>query len=415
MTSPTPSPGTVAPVGAPPEASATDVPARPTRRTDLLERLSGEWRLVPVLVTLAIIWIVFASQSSAFLTSRNLSNLASQIAVTSIIALGLVLVLIVAEIDLSVAALSAVCGAIAAKLVVSSGMAATPAIVVGVLAGAGIGAVQGAVVTTFKAPAFIVTLGGSLALQGLLLQLLPGDTGLIPLSGTPLEGIAGDYLSAATGYGLVVVATAFVGALRWQTYVQRRREGLASAVERIVVAPVGAVLVGGVAVVTMFDAYKGMPAPIAVVIVLLGLFAYVTTQTRWGTHLYAIGDNPEAARRAGIHVNRVKLTAFVLVGAVVAIGGIVAASRVLGVSPQSADPTLLLEAVAAAVIGGASLFGGRGSVWAALFGALIIGSISNGMLLINASTQVRLEVEGLILVVAVVVDAAITRGRVRAR
>lgn len=380
------------------------------KREQLVEKLSGEWRLVPVLISLAVVWIFFATQSSAFLTSRNLSNLAGQIAVTAIIALALVLVLIVAEIDLSVAALSAVCGAISAKLVVTSGFAAVPAVVIAIAIGAAIGGVQGTVVTAFRAPAFIVTLGGSLALQGLLLQLLPSDTGLIALANTPLASISNNYLSSAAGYILVLVSALWVAGLRWQSARGWAREGLPSHYATTVGLPVLGVLVIGGGAVAIFNSYQGTPIPIAIVLGLLAVFAYLTTQTRWGTHLYAIGGSAEAARRAGIHVKRVRLTAFILVGAIVAIGGIVAASRELGVSPQASDPTLVLEAVAAAVIGGASLFGGRGSVWAALFGALIIGSISNGLALINASTQVQLEVEGLILIAAVVVDAALVRG-----
>ncbi|MDW5593080.1 sugar ABC transporter permease [Conexibacter stalactiti] len=383
------------------------------RRRDLTEKLSGEWRLLPVLATLALIWLFFATQSDAFLTARNLSNLSQQIAVTAIIALALVFVLILAEIDLSVAVLSAVCGAVTAKLVVESGMPAVPAIIIGVAVGTGVGAIQGGIVTTFGAPAFIVTLGGSLALQGVLLQVLPADTGIVPLSDTSLAGIANDYLSDVVGYALAAVLAVLVAALRWQGYRSRVREGLPADLGRSVGAPVAAVLVLGVALVAMFNAYQGVPGPIAILAVLLVVFSYVTTQTRWGTHLYAIGGNAEAARRAGIHVSRVTLTAFMLVGALVAVGGIVAASRQLGVSAQSADSTLVLEAVAAAVIGGASLFGGRGSVWAALFGALIIGSIANGLALLNATTQVRLEVEGGILVAAVVIDALIVRGRLR--
>jgi D-xylose transport system permease protein len=400
--------------GESPKSSAS-APTWAARRHELLERLSGEWRLVPVLVSLAAIWIFFALQTDVFLGSRNLSNLSAQIAVTSIIALGLVLVLIVAEIDLSVAALSAVSAAITAKLVVQSGVPAGVGVAIGLAAGAGIGLVQGAVVTTFGAPAFIVTLGGSLALQGLLLTLLPADTGLIPLSGTPLENIAGSYLSGPVAGALVVVATLLVGALRWQSYSHRRAEGLPSSMVTSVVLPTVAVAAGGALFVAVLNAYRGVPTPIVIVLLLLAVFFWMTTQTRFGTYLYAIGDNAEAARRAGIPVGRVKLTAFVLVGMLSAIGGIVAASRVLAVSPQSGESTLLLEAVAAAVIGGASLFGGRGSVWAALLGALVIGSISNGMFLINASTEMRLAVEGFILVVAVVADAVISRGTLRAR
>ena len=401
----------------PSSGPSSSPPARGARRRhELAERLSGDWRFIPVLLSLAAIWIFFAAQSDAFLTSRNLSNLAGQIAVTSIIALGLVLLLIVAEIDLSVAILSSVSAAITGKLVVQSGLPAGFAIVIGIAAGACIALLQGAVVTTFGAPAFIVTLGGSLVLQGLLLALLPADTGLIALAGTPLENVANSYLSTPVAGSIVVVTTVIVGALRWQSWAHRRSEGLQTSVARGVVVPTATVAVGGVVFVVIMDGYRGVPTPIVIVLSLLAIFYWITTQTRFGTHLYAIGDNADAARKAGIGVARVKLTAFAFVGMLSAIGGIVAASRVLSVSAQSGgDSNLLLEAVGAAVIGGASLFGGRGSVWAALLGALVIGSISNGLFLINASTEVRLGVEGLILIVAVVVDAVVSRGSIRAR
>ncbi len=379
------------------------------RREELVERLSGEWRMLPVLLTLAVIWIFFATQSDAFLTSRNLSNLTSQIAVTSIVALGLVLVLIVAEIDLSVAALSAVCAAIVARLVVDSDVSVVLAVIVGILVGAGVGAVQGAVVTRFGAPAFIVTLGGSLALQGALLKLLPPDTGLVPLVGTPLEDIANSFISTPAALIVVLAVTVLVGAMRFQSYRRIRQEGLSGSLLRTLAIPTLGLGGVGLVFVLVLDGYQGVPTPIAIVLGLLAIFYYLTTQTRFGTYLYAIGGNPEAARRAGIPVRRIKLMAFVFVGMLCAIGGVVASSRVLGVSAQSGDSTLLLESVAAAVIGGASLFGGRGSVWAALVGALVIGSISNGMFLINASTEMRLVVQGLILVVAVVADAVISR------
>ena len=394
-----------------PEAPTAAPPPRrgEARRRDLVERLGGDLRLVPVLLVLAVIWIFFASQNSVFLGSRNLSNLSAQIATTAVVALGLVFVLIVAEIDLSVAALSAVCGGITARLVTETGLPAGGAIAIGVAAGATVGLVQGSITTAFGAPAFIVTLGGGLAMQGLLLVLLPGDTENISLAGTAIQDIAGTTLAPGLAFALVAVTVTLVGFIRWQDFTNRRAAELEASLPRQVVAPtalLGAVMV---AAVVMFDSYKGTPTPLAIVLALLAAGWVLTTQTRFGTYLYAIGNNPEAARRAGIGVIRVKLLAFVLVGALAAVGGIIASSRVLGVSPQSADSTLLLEAVAAAVIGGASLFGGRGSVWAALVGALIIGSIANGMFLINASTQVRYAVEGGILVLAVVMDSLLSR------
>lgn len=376
----------------------------------LIDAFAGRWRMVPVLITLAVIWGFFASQSPAFLSPRNLSNLSVQIVVTGIIALGLVLVLLVGEIDLSVAAVGALSAAVMARGMVEFGAPALAAIAAAVLSGVVFGAVQGMVVTRFRAPAFIVTLGSSLILQGALLQMLP-RSGQIPLAGTMVETIAGSYFVSITGYLMALGASAFVIFLLWQTYHHNRRQQHHTSFTRRVVAPGAACLVVSMVVVAVLNAHRGVPLAVVVMLILLGAMAYVTTQTGFGTYLYAIGGNAEASRRSGIPVRRVKVATFALAGGFAAIAGIVAASRTLGVSSQSGSGTLLLESVAAAVIGGASLFGGRGSVWAALLGALVIGSISNGLDLLGAEAQLKLMVQGGILILAVAVDGALSNGR----
>jgi D-xylose transport system permease protein len=170
-----------------------------------------------------------------------------------------------------------------------------------------------------------------------------------------------------------------------------------------------------VAVVAMLNSYLSVPLPVVILFALLAAASYVTTQTRFGLHLYAVGGNPDAARRSGIRVDRLKMVAFMIAGALAALGGILAASRLLGVSSSSGQGTILLEAIAAAVIGGTSLFGGKGSVWDALLGALVIGSIANGLDLIGAQTVVKYVAEGTILVLAASVDAILTRGSIFAR
>jgi D-xylose transport system permease protein len=379
----------------------------------LLELLGTKWRMIPVLIVLAAIWIYFGQQNELFLSSRNLSNLAGQIVVTSLVALGLLFVLVIGEIDLSVAASSAVSAAVTAKLALTFGYDPSVAIALGILTGMLIGGLTGLVVTLFRAPSFIVTLGISLILQGLLLRLLPPESNLFSLVQSPIAGIATTYLSPGAGWALAAAATAIYAALRLHHHVTMRGASLSSGWARDVLAPTALAAAPAFAAVAVFNSYRGLPFSVALLMGLLGLFAYVTTQTRFGLYLYAIGANAEAARRAGIPVTPVRIAAFMLSGALVAIGGIVAAARVMGVSPDSADPTLLLEAIAAAVIGGVSLFGGRGSVWSALIGALVIGSVSNGLLLVNASTETRLQVQGLILIVAVVIDALLARSSTR--
>lgn len=391
-------------------SDGSTITLRSSRMTQMADAFNGRWRMVPVLLTLVVIWIFFASQSPTFLSARNLSNLSVQIVVTALLALGLVLVLLVGEIDLSVAAVGAVTAAVMARLMVQAEAPALVSILAGIVAGMVFGAIQGMVVTKFRAPAFIVTLGSSLILQGILLQMLP-RSGQIPLAGTTVESIAGNYFVPAIGYTIALVASALVALLLVQTFRHNLRQQHKTSLMRKVILPSATCLLGSIIVVTVLNAHRGVPLAVVILLGLLGAMAYVSTQTAFGTYLYAIGGNAEASRRAGISVRHVKVMTFALAGAFAAVAGLVAASRTLGVSSQSGSGTLLLEAVAAAVIGGASLFGGRGSIWAALVGAMVIGSISNGLDLLGTDAQVKLIVQGSILILAVAVDGALASGR----
>ncbi|TIW29516.1 MAG: inner-membrane translocator [Mesorhizobium sp.] len=379
----------------------------------ILDALAGRGRMFPVIIALLLIWAYFYWANPLFLSPRNLSNLSLQIVVTGTLALGLLFVLVIGEIDLSVAALGAVSAAVAAGLAVNSGYDTTVAVLAGLCVGAVLGAFQGLVVTYFRAPAFIVTLGMSMVLQGTLLDLLPPGSNLISLVGQPMGKVATVYLPAWASYSLLLGVLIVFAGLCIQTHRGRTARSIASSFNTRVVVPVVAIALLGILTVFVFDAYRGVPLMVAFLLVLLSIFAFVTTQTRFGLYLFAVGANAEAVRRAGVSVNAIKIAAFSLTGLFASLAGIMAAGRVLGVSPDSADTTLLLEAIAAAVIGGVSLFGGRGSVWAALMGALVMGSVSNGMLLVNASTQTRLEVQGTILTLAVILDALLSRRAVR--
>jgi D-xylose transport system permease protein len=383
------------------------------RRGQIVEALTGEWRVIPVLIALAAIWVFFALGDSSFVSPRNLSNLSLQIVVTGVLALGLVLILLVGEIDLSVAASSGVCATVMSTLFVNHGWSAGPAILVAVLLGAAVGGVQAAIVV-YGSPSFVVTLGGALMLQGALIALLP-NAGQINLADTSIADIAGTYLDAATGWTLAVVAMLGFAVLRWTRHAANRRRKIQTHLVRDVLAPVCLICAVSVAAVAVLNAYQGVPVAVAIFLALLLTFSYITTQTRYGVHLFAAGGNRDAARRAGVPVTKLIVSTFVVAGACAAIGGIIAASRVLGVSVQSGQGSLMLEAIAAAVIGGTSLFGGRGTVWAALLGALVIGSISNGMDLRGMATEVKLVVEGAILIAAITVDAVIARGSLRPR
>lgn len=394
-----------------PAAEGTPPPAAPSRRARIIEALGGELRVLPVLVSLAVIWLFFALGDSAFLSSRNLSNLSLQIVVTGVLALGLVLILLVGEIDLSLASASAVAATLMATLLVDQGWSVGFAVLAGLGLGAAVGLAQ-ALVIVFGSPSFVVTLGGGLMLQGALIALLP-SAGQINLADTPIAKVAGTYLDVPTGWTLGAIVVAGFAALRWTGHVSARRRGMASSAARHVLAPTAFVAVVTVATLAVLNGYRGVPVAVFIFICLLMVAAYATTETRYGIHLFAVGGNRDAARRAGVPVARLIVSTFVIGGLCAAIAGMIAASRVLGVSVNSGGGPLMLEAIAAAVIGGASLFGGRGTVWAALLGALVIGSISNGMDLRGMSTEVKLLVEGGILIIAVTVDVVIARGRLR--
>jgi D-xylose transport system permease protein len=299
--------------------------------------------------------------------------------------------------------------------VVNHGWSSGLGIAAGIAAGAGVGILQGGIVTRFGVPSFVVTLGSQLILLGAILQLLPGGTGQVSLFGTGIADISGTYLSDTLGWVVALAAVAVFVLLKLGAAREAHRRGLATGVLRTVAGPSIAVAAATLAVVTILNGYLGVPLPVVILFALLAVSSYVTTQTTFGLHLYAVGGNPDAARRAGIRVDRLKMIAFALAGALAALGGILAASRLLGVSASSGQGTLLLESIAAAVIGGTSLFGGKGSVWDALFGALVIGSISNGLDLIGAQTVVKYVAEGSILVLAATVDAILTRGSLFAR
>jgi D-xylose transport system permease protein len=405
----------VAASSAPPSAATRIEAGKLSRRRAMLDALSGRYRVVPVLLMLAVIWAYFGAQNSAFLSNRNLTNLLVQIVVTATIALGIVFVLLVAEIDLSVAANSGATATFTAVLVVNHHWPSWLGLAAGLVAGAAIGLLQGAVVTQFGVPSFIVTLGTQLVLLGAILKLLPGGTGQVSLFGTGLAKLSSTYLSPGLGWGLMAVGVAVFLALRLLAVREAARKGLHASLLRDVVGPGVAVCTATVVAVAVLNSYLGVPLPVVILFGLMAVFSYLTTQTRFGLHLHAVGANPDAARRAGIGVARTKMIAFTIAGCLAALGGILAASRLLGVSASSGSGTVLLESIAAAVIGGTSLFGGRGSVWDALIGALIIGSISNGLDLIGAQTVVKYVAEGLILVLAATVDSMLTRGSVLAR
>nr|WP_221374841.1 ABC transporter permease [Actinoplanes polyasparticus] len=390
--------------------STATTSAPETRRTPAgraIEMAARGHRSLPVLIVLAIIWTVFYSQSPAYLSFQNITNLTLQIATTAILALGVVFVLLVGEIDLSSAVLSGVCAAIAAGLAVNSGLALPLAIAVAIAAGMAITLVE-ALVITFGVPSLIVTLGGMVILQGLILVVLPPEF-TVSVAGTSFAKIAGTAIPAGAGYVLAAMGTLVFAAYRFVQYRERMSTGTRTSPVAVVVPSVlvAVVLFGGVFTLTR---QRGLPMPVLIVAVMLLIAWYFTTQTRYGIHLYAVGGDREAAQRAGVPVRRMVIYSFLILGACAAIAGMVDASRQLGVSVTSGAGPLMLNAIAAAVVGGTSLFGGRGSIWSAILGALVIGSISNGVQLLGLTTEVQYFATGSVLIIAVAVDVVLTRG-----
>ena len=372
--------------------------------------LRGDVGFLQVFVALALIWTVFQLANDRFLTAVNLTNLMLQVTAIGIISIGVVLVLLLGEIDLSIGAVSGLCAGIMAVLTVQHGWSPTLAILVGLLAGTAIGLINGFFNTYFGIPSFVVTLAGLIAWQGALLLVL-GDTGTINLPPSIITDLTSTFYGAGVGWTLAVVVTA--GTLGAGLLARRRRQKaglepppLAGIVFRTVL--VGASMFIGVAIL-LSD--RGVPLAVIILLGLTGIFAFITEKTRFGRHIYAVGGNAEAARRAGIRVTRVRVTVFAIASTMAAAGGIMAATRLIAVNQSSGSGDVLLNAIAGPVIAGTSLFGGRGTVWSALLGALVIGSISNGINLLGLESSVRFMITGGVLLAAVTLDAVSRRRR----
>src|ERR1700682_2556746 len=390
-------------------ATIADLEAGPVER--FRRRVTeGELGPLPVIAGLVIIWITFEILNPNFLTARNITNLMLQIADMGTIAVGIVLVLLLGEIDLSVGSVSGLGAGVMGVLNVKHGVPALIAVPACILTGTLVGFLQGFWFTRFKVPSFVVTLSGLLAWEGLLILIL-GTTGTINLFDPKIDAIAGSFVAPLGGWILAVVALAIyvVGMLR--TRQRRARAGLE--IQPITGlffrAGVAAVLV--LATVYILNSDRGTPSAILILLAFVVGFDYITRRTQFGRHIYAVGGNAEAARRAGISVTMIRMAVFTLAGTMAATGGIIAASRLLAGNQSSGSGDVLLNAIAAAVIGGTSLFGGRGTVWAALTGALVIGLIQNGMDLLALSGSIRFMVIGAVLLIAVTVDAVARRGR----
>ena len=383
---------------------------------DALQRrvASGEVGSLPVILGLVLIWAVFTYLNPLFLSPLNLTNLLAQIAATGIVSVGIVMVLLLGEIDLSVGSVYGLGSAVMAVLAVQKGWPAAPAIAAGVLTGTLIGTFHGFFFTRFRIPSFVVTLAGLLTWFGAQLHVL-GEKGTINLNDPIMLQLANQFYPASVGWTLAVIVVALLGADLF--FITRRRRaaaglplgGWAGELAKFVV--IAGVIFGAMAVLA---SDRGVPLSLLILLALIVGFDLILTRTQFGRHVFAVGGNAEAARRAGISVNGIRIAVFGLCGTLAAFGGIMGASRLEAVNYNSGTGDTLLNAIAAAVIGGTSLFGGRGTVWSALTGGLVIGSINNGLALLSAASDVKFMVTGGVLLAAVTIDAVARQGRQRA-
>jgi D-xylose transport system permease protein len=394
-----------------PEAATAVAGERPRGRFDVVQRVAqGELGSLRVLIGLILIWGVFTVANDRFLTSTNLVNLSLQIAATGMISIGVVLVLLLGEIDLSVGAVSGLCAAIMAVLNVKHGWSPYLAIAAGVAAGTLIGLFQGSVFTRFAVPSFVVTLAGLLAWPGAQLEVL-GETGTVNINDPKILGLTSTFYSDTVGWILALVAIGLFAATSLRGRQRRVSDGLSAPPVGLLVLRIGLVAVATLVAVWVLNDDRGVPLAALILVGFCLVFFYITTRTTFGRHIFAVGGNSEAARRAGIHVTRVRVIVFMIASSMAAIGGIMAASRLLAVNQSSGAGDFLLLAIAGPVIAGTSLFGGRGSVWHALLGALVITSISNGMDLLALQSSVKFMVTGAVLLLAVIIDAIARRQR----
>ncbi|VWC82433.1 sugar ABC transporter permease [Burkholderia contaminans] len=367
-----------------------------------LRQIFARYKLLALLLAVVVIWTFFSVLTDgAFVTPRNVSNLLRQMSITGMLACGMVFVIIAGEIDLSVGSLLGLIGGVAAILDVNRHWPVAATIPAVLALGVVIGLFNGWWSTYRRVPSFIVGLGGMLAFRGILLGVTGGST-IAPVS-DGFVFIGQGYLPRLVGDGLAILLFGLVLLLVVRQRATRRRYRLAVAprwqdVAKIVGA--GAVLF---AFVATLDRYGGIPVPVLLLLVLLGVFSWIATQTVFGRRIYAVGSNLEATRLSGVDTDRVKLAIFALMGLMCAFAGLVNTARLAAGSP-SAGTMGELDAIAACFIGGTSMRGGSGTVYGALIGALVMASLDNGMSMLDVDAYWQMIVKGAVLVLAVWID-----------
>lgn len=387
----------------------------------------GELGSIPAIVGLIVITVVFAVVHQGFLSAYNIEALVIQAAPIIVMAMGLIYVLLLGEIDLSAGTTGGLCSAILAVLILRAGVAWWLALVAGLVAGVVIGLGMGWLRARFGIPSFVITLATFLAFQGVTLILIGGQGSVILPGGSPLIGLENSFLPLWLGWTLLALFVAGYAAIKVNDVLGRRRAGLSHAPFTVIAAKVVVLAVIGAAFTyemginrnlstNAFFSNKaqGMPWVVVLIVILYVVWHFVLSRTRYGRHVYAVGGNEEAARRAGVVVSRIRISVFVICSGMAAVSGVIAASLLQSVQSNAGAGNTLLLAVGAAVIGGTSLFGGRGRVIDAVLGGLVVAVITNGMSdLIQGANSAGYEwvVTGAVLLLAAGFDAVVRRGR----
>jgi D-xylose transport system permease protein len=396
-------------VAAPPEAqlAATgDVTVLGAARAYVEKVKAGDVGSLPVVFGMAIITIVFTAKVNVFFTAVNFNNLIVQMAPIALIAIGVVFVLLLGEIDLSIGFVSGLCGVCVAWFQepgTSQHVTGLVAIALAICLGALVGLLQGSFVAIVGVPSFVVTLAGLLAWQGVIIKWI-GNQATIGIQDKYVNDTANYFLSPNASWVAAAIISLGFAFTTVAALVSRRRAGLPIGNPLLSAIRVGFVTVVTFGVTAISNHDRGLPLAGLIVVAMLVFWTFVARRTSFGRHVYAVGGNAEAARRAGISVPFIKIAVFMISGAMAALGGVLFAARLNGVDLQAGGGSTLLDAIAAAVIGGTSLFGGRGRVAAALLGALVIRTIANGLGLIGSSSATEYIITGVILLAAVTLD-----------
>jgi D-xylose transport system permease protein len=400
------------------ESDSTDGSVRGVLQAYVDRVRGGDLGALPAVAGIIVLSILFSVlRPDTFPTPLNITNLFVQAAPISLLAMGLVFVLLLGEIDLSAGVVSGVCAAVMAVAMARHEVPWYWAVLAAVVCGAAIGLLTGVLVSIVRIPSFVVTLALFLGWQGVTLKLI-GQGGTVPVRDPVLVGLTNSSMSVMWGWILAVVIVVLYAVLQLNRWRVQRARNLASQPLAIVVARIVVIAAITMAVTAILNVNRalnpnftlaGIPYAVPLVIALLLLLTFLLGRTSFGRHVYAVGGNAEASRRAGISVIRVRMLVFVLSSALAAISGIAAASRLSSVDPSSGGGNTLLYAVGAAVIGGTSLFGGRGRVRDAVLGGLVIAIIANGLGLLQVAAYLNFIITGAVLLLAASVDALARR------